>query len=85
MTVSLLLAAQAALHSRIQACAIELGHDLSRPESTVKRGGAAVDVHAWRGRRLLWAPHPAARIPPGEWVDAVVEAASASAGETGCD
>jgi hypothetical protein len=33
-----------------------------------------VDVHAWRGKRLFWAPHPAARIPPGEWVEAVVAA-----------
>lgn len=62
----------------------DLGLDLSKPETTVKRGGAVVDVHAWRGKRLLWAPHPAARIPPGEWVDAVVKAASASEGETGC-
>lgn len=63
----------------------DLRLDLSKPRHSVKRGGAVVDIHEWRGRRLLWAPHPAARIPPGEWVDAVVEAASASAGQTGCD
>lgn len=69
----------------LQALAVDMGLELAKPVRTVKRGGAVMDVHAWRGRRLLWAPHPAARIPPGEWVDAVVEAASASAGQTGCD
>ena len=39
------------------------------------RGGSVVDIHHWRGKRIVWAPHPAARIKPQEWVDAVVEAA----------
>ena len=54
----------------------DLGLDLSKPRHSVKRGGAVTDIHEWRGKRLLWAPHPAARIAPGEWVDAVVAAAS---------
>ena len=57
----------------------DLGLDLSKPRHSVKRGGAVVDIHDWRGKRLLWAPHPAARIPPGEWVDAVVAAAGGGA------
>jgi len=32
-------------------------------------------IHNWRGKCVAWAPHPAARIAPEEWVDAVVEAA----------
>lgn len=43
---------------------------------SVTRGGAIVDVHNWRGRRIVWAPHPAARITPDEWVDAVVDVAT---------
>lgn len=53
----------------------DLGLDLSKPSRTVRHGGAVVDIHEWRGKRIVWAPHPAARIPPEEWVDAVVEAA----------
>ena len=53
----------------------DLQRDLSKPGQTVTRGGAVVDVHHWRGRRIVWAPHPAARIKPEEWVDAVIEAA----------
>ena len=53
----------------------DIGLDLSKPMRTVTRGGAVVDVHHWRGRRIVWAPHPAARIKPEEWVDAVVAAA----------
>ena len=60
----------------LQALASDMGLELAKPLRTVQRGGAVVDVHDWRGSRLLWAPHPAARIPPGEWVDAVVAAAS---------
>ena len=52
----------------------DLRLDLSKPKRTVKKGKAVVDIHDWRGKRLLWAPHPAARIAPGEWVDAVVAA-----------
>ena len=54
----------------------DLGLNLSKPKGSVQRGGAVVDVHEWRGKRLLWAPHPAAHIPPGEWVNAVVAATS---------
>ena len=57
----------------------DLRLDLSKPKRTAKRGKAVVEIHFWRGKRLLWAPHPAARIPPGEWVDAVVAAASGGA------
>ena len=57
----------------LQALNGDFGLDLSKPRDTAKRGKAIVDVHAWRGKRLLWAPHPAAHIPPGEWVDAVIE------------
>ena len=53
----------------------DLGLDLSKPLRTVRHGGAVVDIHEWHGKRIVWAPHPAARIPPEEWVDAVVEAA----------
>ena len=48
----------------LQALAPDMGLDLAKPARTVKRGGAVVDVHAWRGKRLLWAPHPAAHLPP---------------------
>ena len=61
----------------------DLGLDLSKPETTVKRGGAAVDVHAWRGKRLLWAPHPAAHLPPEKWVESVVAAAGGGEREAG--
>ena len=57
----------------------DLRLDLSKPKRTVKRGKAVVVIHDWRGKRLLWAPHPAARIPPGVWVDAVIAAASGGA------
>ena len=53
----------------------DLGLDLSKPVRTVTRGGAVVDVHHWRGRRIVWAPHPAAHIKPEDLVDAVIEAA----------
>lgn len=59
----------------LQALNADFGLDLSKPVNAVKRGGAVVDVHRWRGKRLLWAPHPAARIAPQEWVDSVVVAA----------
>ena len=52
-----------------------LGLDLSKPKLTVTRGGAVVDIHHWRGRRIVWASHPAARIKPEDLVDAVIEAA----------
>ena len=53
----------------------DLQLDLSKPRHTVTRRGAVVDIHHWRGRRIVWAPHPAAHIKPEEWVDAVIEAA----------
>ena len=59
----------------LQCFAPEMGIDLSKPLCSVTRGGSTVDVHAWRGKRILWAPHPAAHVPPGEWVDSVIEAA----------
>ena len=52
----------------------DLNVDLSKPKRTVKHGKAVVDVYFWHGKHLLKAPHPAARIPPGEWVDAVIAA-----------
>ena len=59
----------------LQVLNADFGLDLANPLQTVKRGNAVVDVHVWRGKRLLWAPHPAARIAPGDWADAVVAAA----------
>ncbi len=53
----------------------DMGLDLSKPVRTVKNGGSTVDIHVWRGKRILWAPHPAAHIQPEEWVDSVIEAA----------
>lgn len=53
----------------------DLQLDLSKPGRTVTRGGAVIDIHHWRGRRIVWAPHPAAHIKPEEWVNAVIEAA----------
>ena len=53
----------------------DFGLDLSKPAATIARGKAVVDVHDWRGKRLLWAPHPAAHIRPEDWVDAVFAAA----------
>lgn len=52
----------------------DLGLDLSKPLRMVRHGGAIVDIHEWCGKRIIWVPHPAAHIPPEEWVDAVVEA-----------
>ena len=52
----------------------DLNLDLSKPKRTVKHGKAVVDVHFWHGKHLLKAPHPATRISPGEWVDAVIAA-----------
>lgn len=59
----------------LQALNGDFGLDLPKPEHMVTRGGAVVDVHRWRGKRIVWAPHPAVRIAPEDWVDAVVEAA----------
>ena len=59
----------------LQCFAPDIGLDLSKPVRKIVRGGSTVNVHVWRGKRVLWAPHPAAHVPPGEWVDSVVEAA----------
>ena len=39
-----------------------------------ERGDSVVDIHSWRGKRIVWAPHPAAHIKPGDWVDSIIEA-----------
>lgn len=52
----------------------DMGLDLSNPKRTVKQGRSVVDIHSWRGKRLIWAPHPAARIPPEDWVNSVIKA-----------
>ena len=59
----------------LQCFAPDMGIDLSGPVRKIVRGGSTVDVHVWRGKRVLWAPHPAAHVPPGEWVDSVIVAA----------
>lgn len=60
----------------LQAMAPDMGLVLAKPAHTVKLGGAVAGIHAWRGKCLLWAPHPAAHLPPEKWVDAVVKAAA---------
>ena len=52
----------------------DLGLDLSKPKQTVRRGSSVVDIHFWRGKRIVWAPHPAAHIKPEDWVDSIIEA-----------
>ena len=59
----------------LQALNADFGLDLSKPSRTITCGKAVVDIHHWNGKRLLWAPHPAAHIRPEDWVDAVIEAA----------
>lgn len=59
----------------LQCFAPDMGIDLSAPVRKIVRGGSTVDIHVWRGKRVLWAPHPAAHVPPEEWVDSVIEAA----------
>lgn len=58
----------------LQCFAKDMGLDLSVPEQSFRHGQSVVDVHHWQGKRIVWAPHPAARIPPQEWVDSIVEA-----------
>jgi uracil-DNA glycosylase len=58
----------------LQALNKDFGLDLSNPARTITRGKAVVDVHHWRGKRIVWAPHPAAHIRPEDWVDAVIAA-----------
>ena len=52
----------------------DMGLSPAEPVKKIRVGGSSVDVHEWRGKRLLWAPHPAAHIPPAEWVDSVLVA-----------
>ena len=52
----------------------DMGLDLSNPKRTVKQGRSVVDVHHWRGKQLVWAPHPAAHIRPQDWVNSVIKA-----------
>ena len=52
----------------------DMGLSLDSPIRNVRIGKSSVDVHEWRGKRLLWAPHPAAHIPPADWVDSVLSA-----------
>ena len=59
----------------LQCFAPDMGLDRSKPVRTVKNGGSTVDIHVWRGKRVLWTPHPAAHVPPEEWVNSVIEAA----------
>lgn len=53
----------------------DLGLDLSKSIRSATHGGSTVDIHFWRGKRLLWAPHPSAVLPPRDWVDSILEAA----------
>lgn len=58
----------------LQCFAKDMGLDLSSPEHTIASGKSSVDIHKWQEKKVVWAPHPAARISPAEWVDSVVEA-----------
>ena len=62
----------------LQVLSNDMDLDLSMPTRKIDCGNSDVHVHEWRGKRLLWAPHPAARITPGDWVESVVAAASGS-------
>ncbi len=55
--------------------AADFGIDLAHPLAHGRNGGTVVDVHSWRGKRVLYADHPAAHKPPENWVDALLEAA----------
>ena len=52
----------------------DMGLDLSSPLESVERGKSIVDIHEWGDKGIVWAPHPAARIPPCQWVDSVIDA-----------
>lgn len=53
--------------------------DIIFPPASVVRGTgsskAVTDIHVWRGKRILWANHPASRVPRANWVDSILEAA----------
>ncbi len=55
--------------------AADFGIDLAHPLAHGRNGGTIVDVHSWRGKRLLYADHPAARTSREEWIDAILDAA----------
>ena len=55
--------------------AADFGIDLAHPLSHGRSGASVVDVHTWRGKRILYADHPAVHKPPENWVDALLEAA----------
>ena len=50
----------------------DFGFNLSKPAKSFTHGRAVVDVHNWRGKRIVWASHPAARISPEDWVNAII-------------
>lgn len=58
----------------LQCFAPDMGIDLDKPAETVKSGCSTVNIYIWQGRRIVWAPHPAAHIPPADWVDSVTAA-----------
>ena len=55
--------------------AADFGIDLAHPLAHGRNGGTVVDVHSWRGKRVLYADHPAARTSREEWIDAILDAA----------
>ena len=55
--------------------AADFGIDLAHPLAHGRSGGTVVDVHSWRGKRVLYADHPAARTSREEWIDAILAAA----------
>lgn len=55
--------------------AADFGIDLAHPLAHGRSGGTVVDVHSWRGKRILYADHPAARTSREEWMGAILAAA----------
>ena len=55
--------------------ASDFGIDLARPLAHGRSGGSVVDVHSWRGKRILYAEHPATYKPSKDWIDALLAAA----------
>ncbi|MBP5544008.1 MAG: WXG100 family type VII secretion target [Kiritimatiellae bacterium] len=55
----------------LQCFAPDMGIDLDKPVETVKSGCSTVNIYIWQGRRIVWAPHPAAYMPPADWVNSV--------------
>lgn len=62
----------------LQSFAADMGIDLDKPVQTVKSGCSTVNIYVWRGKRIVWAPHPAAHMPPADWVDSVTAAVRSS-------